>query len=293
MLGEMLTLAAALCWATGANLYKVGLRSMDPIKLNFIRSCAAAIFLLIFMFVLDKNKYFLLLYTPSAVYLIAASFVGWAFGDTLYLVSLKHVGVSRAVPLTYSYPLFLVPMSMLVLQEPFTMNIAAGTALMVLAVWLLSERKRLQPEGSAKLGFIAGILTAICWASGVTLLKLIMETFDPIFTAFFKILVVLPFLATYLKIFGHWNPSSAVPPKRSELVAVILGGLISVGLGDMIYFVGLSLTQANTAVPIGSSTPIFSVMLATIFLKERLTKRSIISSILVAAGATLLLSPIH
>ncbi|MEM0205098.1 MAG: DMT family transporter [Nitrososphaerota archaeon] len=293
MLGEMLTLSAALCWAAGANLYKVGLRSMSPIKLNLVRSCAAAILLLVFVLVLDKSKYFLLLYTPSAVYLIAASLIGWALGDTLYLISLKHIGVSHAVPLTYSYPLFLVPLSIFVLREQLTPNIAVGTVLIVLAVWLLSGQKKLQLEGSTKLGFIAGILTAICWALGVTLFKLIVEVFDPVFAAFFKILIVLPFLAAYLKILGHQDSSSVVPPKRSEVIAAILGGLISVGLGDMIYLVGLSLTQANTAVPLGSSTPIFSAILAAVFLRERLTRRSIISSILVVVGATLLLGPIR
>ncbi|MEM2080018.1 MAG: DMT family transporter, partial [Nitrososphaerota archaeon] len=223
----MLTLSAALCWAAGANLYKVGLRSMSPIKLNLVRSCAAAILLLVFVLVLDKSKYFLLLYTPSAVYLIAASLIGWALGDTLYLISLKHIGVSHAVPLTYSYPLFLVPLSIFVLREQLTPNIAVGTVLIVLAVWLLSGQKKLQLEGSTKLGFIAGILTAICWALGVTLFKLIVEVFDPVFAAFFKILIVLPFLAAYLKILGHQDSSSVVPPKRSEVIAAILGGLIS------------------------------------------------------------------
>lgn len=291
MLGEALTISAALCWAAGANLYKVGLRSMSPIKLNFIRSCAAASFLLIFVLALNKDEYFLLLCTPAAVYLIAASLIGWALGDTLYLISLKHIGVSHAVPLTYSYPLFLVPLSIFILQERFTLNIAAGTVLIVLAVWLLSGQKKLQLEGSTKLGFVAGILTAVCWALGVTLFKMIVEVFDPVFAAFFKILSVLPFLAVYLKVLERQDPSSTVPPKKSELIAAILGGLISVGLGDMIYLIGLSLTQANTAVPLGSSTPIFSAILAAIFLKERLTKRSVISSVLVVTGATLLLSP--
>jgi len=293
MIGETLTLTAALCWAAGANLYKVGLRNMGPIKLNLVRSCAAAAILLIFVLAWNKGGYFLLLHTPSAAYLIAASLIGWALGDTLYLISLKHIGVAHAVPLTYSYPLFLVPMSMFILREPFTLNIAAGTVLIVLAVWLLSGQGKLQLNGSAKLGFIAGVSTAICWALGVTLFKLIVESFDPVFAAFFKILIVLPFLAAYLKVFGSRDSSSLAPPKRSEVIAAIMGGIISVGLGDMIYLVGLSLTQANTAVPLGSSTPIFSAILAAIFLKERLTSRSIISSVLVVVGAILLLSPIR
>jgi len=280
MIGETLTLTAALCWAAGANLYKVGLRNMGPIKLNLVRSCAAAAILLIFVLAWNKGGYFLLLHTPSAAYLIAASLIGWALGDTLYLISLKHIGVAHAVPLTYSYPLFLVPMSMFILREPFTLNIAAGTVLIVLAVWLLSGQGKLQLNGSAKLGFIAGVSTAICWALGVTLFKLIVESFDPVFAAFFKILIVLPFLAAYLKVFGSRDSSSLAPPKMSEVIAAMMGGIISVGLGDMIYLVGLSLTQANTAVPLGSSTPIFSA----IFLKERLTSRSIISSVLVVAG---------
>lgn len=292
MLGETLTLASAFCWAAGANLYKVGLRSMSPVKLNLVRSSAAAALLFVFVLALNKYEYFLLLYTPSAAYLLAASLIGWALGDTLYLISLKHIGVSRAVPLTYSYPLFLVPMSMFILHEPFTVSIAVGTVLITLAVWLLSGQKTIRPEGSAKVGFVAGILTALCWALGVTLFKLAVASFDPVFTAFFKILVVLPSLAIYLKVLGPKEAdSSTTPPKRSEVVSAMLGGLVSVGLGDMIYLVGLSLTQANIAVPLSSSTPIFSVILAAVFMRERITTRSVLSSVLVVVGATLLLSP--
>jgi uncharacterized membrane protein len=70
--------------------------------LNLVRSLSAALVLFAFAELLGRSSCFLLLDLNSMTYLIIASLVGWALGDTLYFAGLKWIGVSRAVPLTYS-----------------------------------------------------------------------------------------------------------------------------------------------------------------------------------------------
>jgi len=292
MLGEALVIAASFCWAVGANFYKGSLRKADPISLNLLRSSAAAVFLLIAALISGKMGYFLILDGASAMCLVGGALAGWAIGDTLYFLGLKWIGVSRAVPLTYAYPLFMIPLSILFLNEPLTANIILGTIAIVSAVWLISksgEDSSHAVSAKMRLGVVASIVAAFCWAVGATIFKLMMKTFDPIFIAFFKMLIILPFLAGYISISsGGFAQLSSL--ERHEILMAVAGGIIAVGFGDMIYLIGLNLTQANIAAPLGASTPIFAAAIAVAFLKEKPNLKVILGILLTVIGAALLIT---
>jgi len=292
MLGEALAIGASLCWAIGANFYKDSLRKADPLSLNLIRSSAAALFLFAAMVILGKISYFSILDKTSIVYLVGGALAGWAIGDTLYFLGLKWIGVSRAVPLTYAYPLFMIPLSAIFLNEPLTVNILLGTIAIVSAVWFISKSGESDPQAHSskiKIGVAASILAAFCWAVGATIFKRMMTTFDPVFIAFFKMLVILPFLAGYISLSSNGFSQIRSLDKR-EILMAIAGGVIAVGFGDMIYLIGLSLTQANIAAPLGASTPIFAAVIAVAFLKEKPNLKVIFGIVLTVIGAALLIS---
>jgi len=288
MLGEALALAASLCWAIGANLYRSSARSISPTTLNLVRSMSAALVLFTSVEVLGKSRYFLLLNLNSTTYLTIASLIGWALGDTLYFAGLKWIGVSRTVPLAYSYPLFILPFSALLLDERVTINIVLGSFVIVVAIWLIcgSMREVLYATSwRSKLGVLAPIGAAFCWAVAVLMLKRMTAIFDPIFLAFFKMLVVIPFMTCYVA-FSSKGLSQLRLLDAKALVMALAGGAIAVGLGDMIYFIGLSLVQANIVASLGASTPIFATLIA--FKKERPSLRTVIGVSLVAIGFVLL-----
>jgi len=290
VLGAILALVASLCWATGANLYRSSMRSTSPTTLNLVRSMSAALVLFIFVELLGKSGCFLLLDVNLIMYLIVASLVGWALGDTLYFVGLKWVGVSRAVPLAYSYPLFALPFSVLVLGERLTINIVLGSFAIIAAIWLISKAIRGDPYVTprrSKLGVASSIGAALCWAVAVLMLKTMTAVLDPIFIAFFKILAVTLFLACY-RAFSPNGFSQLRSLNAKELTMALTGGAIAVGLGDMIYFIGLSLTQANIVAPLSALTPKFAMLIDMFYSKKRPDLRTVIGALLVVAGIVLL-----
>jgi len=289
MLGGVLVIIATLCWAVGASFYGESLKRVDPVGLNFVRSLAAVVFLFFVALVLGKLGYFFKLDFSSALLLVAASVLGWAVGDTLYFVSLKFIGVSRTAPLTYAYPLFMIPMSVFFLHESFTANILVGTVAIISAVWLISKSKGSDVKPvRMKLGIAAAILAALFWAIDVTIFKFMMSEFDPIFLAFFKILVIIPFLALYLPFSPDKSSISKLDSR--DIALAMIGGAIAVGLGDMIYLLGLSLTQANIAAPLAATTPMFAGIIAAVFLKEKLTLKVFLAMVLATLGAAFLMS---
>jgi len=251
---------------------------------------SATLVLSIFVQLLGKLKYLLLLDPNSTAYLMVASLVGWALGDTLYFTGLKWTGVSRAVPLAYSYPLFTLPFSVLALNERLTINIALGSFAIVAAIWLISGsigENLCATSQKSKLGLATSIGAALCWATAVLMLKRMTTVFDPLFIAFFKILVVIPFLAFYAA-FSSNGFSQIRSLNAKELATALTGGAIAVGLGDMIYFIGLSLTQANIVAPLSALTPMFATLIAVLSSKERPNLKTIIGISLVVIGIALL-----
>lgn len=288
MLGELLSLSAAFLWAIGAGMYRIGLRRAHPIGLNFLRSIPAATFLFMVNVLTGDVGEFFIMDGRVLAYVLAASLVGWAVGDSLYFIGLKFIGVSRTVALSYSYPLFIIPLSFWFLNESLSYRTIIGSLAIVSSIWLVSRSLSRDDVGSGRnwIGVISGISAAICWAIGIVAFKHIMFSLDPIFLALLRLLVIIPVLGAV----------SAAPQIRKtlsklswrELAISLAGGTIALGLGDLVYFMGLNLTNASIAGALAATTPIFSGLIAVIFLRERANWRIVAGLISVTIGAVLL-----
>jgi len=288
MLGEILALLAAFCWAVGAGFYKSSMRNIGPVGLNFVRSIPAIVFLLLMTLVFRRLDSFGKLNPMLTLYVTGASIVSWLIGDTLYFLGLKSIGVSRTVPIAYSYPLFLLPISMWFLREPFGYEILVGTLMVISAIWLISRSLgSRESEKRGRIGLAASILAALCWAVGVASFKYLMSFIDPIFLAFFRMLVLLPLLGLYSMLSSSIK-RSILEMRKEELLLAAMGGVIAVGFGDMIYLVGLDLSEANVVGPLTATTPVFAGIIAAVKLRERPNLEIILGIVLITVGAALL-----
>ncbi len=291
MLGESLALLAAFCWAAGAGFYKRSMKRLDPIALNLVRSIPAVIFLLLVAAALGRLSYFENLDPWLTLMVMGASLISWAVGDSLYFLGLRSIGVSRAVPISYSYPLFLLPLSVWFLNETLDYKVIIGTLSIISAIWLISRSMDSRREAArrSRIGVLASLLTSICWAVGVALFKYLMNFLGPIFLAFFRMLIILPFLGLYNLTIPNTR-RSLLEVRRRELIFAAIGGIIAVGFGDMVYLMGLDLTEANVAGPLAATTPVFAGVIAAIYLKEKPVLETILGIVLITIGAVLLSS---
>jgi len=76
--------------------------------------------------------------------------------------------------------------------------------------------------------------------------------------------------------------------RKGEVVLAAIGGTLAVGLGDMIYLIGLDLARANVVGPLSATTPIFAGIIAAIKLREKPNLETILGIVLITVGAALL-----
>jgi DME family drug/metabolite transporter len=294
MIGELAALGAAVSWTVSAILYKKALQRTKPIPANIIRlSCTAAI-LLVFLVVVGRLG--ALTSLPSSIIVLAAlsGIIGLGFGDTLYLSSLNLIGVSRAVPITCTYPLFGLLWAASLSKEDITLAVGLGTLAIVLGVWLLSYEKESSSLGIPKKTLIKGaimaLMTALLWSVSISMMDLAVEetrTLDQALVVNTLRASAIAFLFLVLSPIVDRERSFLKVDKKT-VITLIAGGLVALGVGWFFLTYSFTLTMASRAIPISSTTPLFSTVASVVLLHEKVTPRNLAGSTVIVLGICLI-----
>ncbi len=294
MIGELAALGAALSWTVSALLYRRALERVRPFSANVIRlSCTSAV-LLVFLLVVGKLWVLTDLPVQIAVLAAVSGVIGLGVGDTLYLVSLRLVGVARAVPLTCTYPLFNLMWAVFLVGEPLTLSSTFGAVVIVGGIWLLSYEKEPGAQGVRRSillrGVVAALVTAVMWSVSITMMNLAIQETPDLDHA----LVINTLRAAGVG--GLLLVLSPVLGKRSEFLKVdrktvftlVVAGIVALGLGWFFLTYSFVLTLETRAVPISSTTPLFSTLAGIVLLHEKITAKTALGSVVVVLGVFLI-----
>lgn len=262
---------------------------MNSLQFNLIRSIPVAIYAFLIIFLLDKWSSLLNLDFNTIAIMGISSLLVLVAGDTLYFIGLRTIGVTKAVPIAYSYSILVVILSVIVLEEAITLQLILGTITIVIGVWLVANKAldQTQKSGSSISGVLASLGTLLCWGFGVILFKIILKNNDPYILTAGRMLFLLPTLAI-LSIIPYRKKSPIKKLTKTQLSLALLSGLMALGIGDTLLYLSLGSTNINIVAPLTSITPIFSAIIAILFLGEKASKKTIIATLLVTAGTTLL-----
>lgn len=291
MFGELLIIVAALLWAVGASLYRKGLLNVGPGMLNLFRSAPVAIYAFLVLYLLGKWSLLYKLDVLSVTYIGVSAILVLAVGDTFYFIGLKSIGVAKTVPIAYSYSIFVAPISIITLGESLAASTLLGTAAVVSGIWLVGgeaeDKANKQVQQHSKRGVLAALATSLCWACGLVLFKIILLNVDPFVLASVRMVFLLPVLGLFA-ILPSGTRSMIKRLTRQNILTMFFSGLIALGIGDTLLYLGLETAKANVAAPLASTTPLFAAIIGVLFLKERFSNRVLIGTLLVTVGTALL-----
>lgn len=119
----------------------------------------------------------------------------------------------------------------------------------------------------------------LVWGSNFVFGKMLVEDFSPAMLTMLRLLFIVIFLiglSSYKKHFKRVN--------KSNLLSIVFLGIIGVFINQWTFFVGLQTADPTTSALILATTPILTSILAAVFLKEKLTIRMLIGSIVAVIG---------
>lgn len=291
MIGELAALVAALCWTLSPVLYKMALSDAKPISANISRCVSTTIFLFACLGVSGRLWNLTTIGIDSLLLASFSGIVGLFLGDTLYMMSLALIGVSRAVPISCIYPLFATFFAVLFLGEQVTFFLLLGTIIIIVGTWLVSQEKTESSSITKKVlfkGVSIALATAIVWSVSIILMDHALElsqtaSLDSAFAvntarvsaAALTLLALSPLIDRQFRF---------TKLKRKTWFALALGGIVALGLGWFLLAVSLSQIEASRAVPISSVSPLFAMLVGAFLLKEKVTTRIFVGSVLIVLG---------
>jgi len=288
MIGELAALGAALTWTASAVLYKEALSKARPVPVNVVRLLCTSVILLVCLVVVGRF-WALANLSSYAMWLAGISgIVGLGFGDTLYMVSLKHIGVARSVPITCTYPLFGLLWAILLKGENVTIQLTVGTVAIVIGVWLLSREERTNVTDKKKImiiGVVAALAAALLWSISIAMVDVAVTLPE---TGSLDYALAINTLRTAagavaLVIFAPVidRKPGFLKFERRTLLALIAGGIVALGLGWFLLAYSFLYIPGSQAVPISSTTPLFSTLVGITLLHERITARNVAGSVII------------
>jgi drug/metabolite transporter (DMT)-like permease len=289
--GEFLSLACAVTWAIAVMFFRKSGEHVAPVALNlFKNSVALGLFLItlpligVQFFPADQSM-------KDWLTLLASGAIGIGVADSLFFASLNRLGASNSAIVDCLYSPFVVLSAWLYLREPVGIAVMVAVLLMAGAILVgtweprRSSKKlsRAQIAWAVFLGVVAMALMAI----GIVLAKPVLAHANGWWVTTVRLLGGASLLSVHGMTRGHRaQVLGCFRPSRAwfyTIPAAIVGSYVAL----ILWILGMKYTYASVASVLNQTSTVFILILAGLFLKERITFRKVIAIGMAFAGALL------
>jgi drug/metabolite transporter (DMT)-like permease len=315
LLGQLAGLGNAATWAL-TSIILGGLASRhSAMRVNAVRMVSGAAYFLVVVPLAGGWALFAGLTLPHILALGGTSVLAQAIGDWLYVVGIDRIGAARASPISVSsFPLITLLLGALLLGEKLTWPILGGALLIICGILLLVLKSPIPPEDvpvpgsegleslaednapaepevrrplAAMLAGLALVLAAaLAWSASTLWLRVITVGVPALAVTAVRVPSGALFLVATL---GVRRQLSLRGLSRRALLLLIGAGVFGTGFGSMLYIIAVQRTSAGIAALLVSTSPLWVLPLAAIFLHERVTGRVLAGAALTIGGIWLVL----
>ncbi len=286
--GLLMVTGAGLCWATtglfGTLLFREG---VDPVSLASTRTALAALVFLLFLFLSNPQK--LYVGKSQLLTLVPGSIIGVTFFNLFYMNAIDEMGISTAVVLLYTAPIFALLLSRIFLKEPLTPQKMVALVLAFSGVILVVEGFELPALRENSRGIMMGLGAGLSFALLSVFGKGSNRGTDRLTASFYLLFLGALFLSF---ISPPWT--GVLESAGSPFLLLVLGAMVFVStfLAHYLYLAGLNYLEASKASIVVAVEPAVAILLAYIFLGEQLILLQYVGVFLILAAVFLLqLSP--
>ncbi len=289
--GEFYSLFCALIWAVAVILFRISGQRTSPVALNLFKNSVG---LLLFFVTLPLIGVPFLPSEATRADLIALAIsgvLGIGIADSLFFASLNRLGAGNTAIVDSLYSPFVILCAFLYLQESIGWKVLVAMGLMTLAIllgtWEPSVPK--SPEERRRLftGIGLGIAGLLLMAFGLVVAKPVLEHANAWWVTTMRLLAGTAFLAV----------QGALPKYRADVIAAfrpsrawrvnVPAAIIGCYLAMITWILGMKLTLASIASVLNQTSTLFVLLLAALFLKEKLTVRRSLAVLMAFVGAVL------
>lgn len=267
-------------------LAKVGIKDIDSHVATAIRTIVVLIFSWIMVFIAGSQENVANIGTRTFLFLILS---GLATGASwlCYFKALQLGDVNKVVAIDKSSTVLTMILAFIFLGENITISMIIGMVAIGSGTYLMIQKKEgLEKVIRGKAWLIYALLSAIFASLTSILGKVGIENIESNLGTAIRTIVIL--IMAWGIVFATKKQGDIKNIDKRSLIFLILSG-ISTGGSWLCYYKALQDGLASIVVPIDKLSILVTVLFAYIFLKEKLSKKSLIGLILIVVGTLVLL----
>lgn len=284
-MGEMFALACALVWAFAVIFFRKSGETVSPFSLNLFRVTVSSLLFVVSLAVLRQP---LLGQAPLEDYLIlvASGVIAIACSDTLFHMCLNRVGAGVNAIVSTLYSPFIILYAFLLLGERLGRDQFFGMFLIIGGVIVASATR--PPEGLTRrnlvIGLLYGVASMATLAFGIVLAKPVLERSDIMWATTVRQLGSLAVLAPIALLWPGRKKRLEVFRPHASWKFSLPGAFLGSYLALILWIGGMKYTTAGNAGILNQTSTIYTLVFASVFLKEPFTARKGVAAALAMLG---------
>ena len=263
-----------------AILAKCGIRKTSSNLATTLRTLVVLIFSIIMVFVVGSQQTIKEIAPVSWIFLVLS---GLATGASwmCYFKALSIGDVNKVVPIDKSSTILSVLLAILIFNETNNLIVKLfGTALIGAGTYLMIEKKRATETKNTK-WILYAVLSAIFAALTSVLAKMGISGVESNLGTAIRTAVVLIMAWGIVLAKGEQKQLKGI--NKKELVFIALSGLAT-GASWLCYYYAIQNGVMSVVVPIDKMSVLITVLFSVVFLKEKMSFKSIFGLIVMSVG---------
>ena len=263
-----------------AILAKCGIRKTSSNLATALRTLVVLIFSIIMVFVVGSQQTIKEIAPVSWIFLVLS---GLATGASwiCYFKALSIGDVNKVVPIDKSSTILSVLLAILIFNETNNLIVKLfGTALIGAGTYLMIEKKRATETKNTK-WILYAVLSAIFAALASVLAKMGISGVESNLGTAIRTAVVLIMAWGIVLAKGEQKQLKGI--NKKELVFIALSGLAT-GASWLCYYYAIQNGVVSVVIPIDKMSVLITVLFSVVFLKEKMSFKSIFGLIVMSVG---------
>ena len=267
-------------------LAKIGIEEVDSHLATALRTIVVLVFSWLMVFIVGSQNQLTAISIKSYVFLILS---GMATGASwlCYFKALQLGDVNKVVPIDKSSTILTMILAFVFLKEDITIPMVIGMIAIGIGTYLMIQKKEEeQKQVKNKVWLIYAVLSAVFASLTSILAKIGIENVESNLGTAIRTIVVL--IMAWIIVFLQKKHGQVKNISKKSFVFIGLSG-IATGASWICYYKALHDGLASIVVPIDKLSILVTVAFAYIFLREKLSRSSMVGLILITVGTLSLL----
>jgi drug/metabolite transporter (DMT)-like permease len=290
-LGEFAALLTAVFWTITSLSFEFASNKIGSVAVNILRLIIGFAFLCVFNLV---RRGLVLPFDASFenwIWLSLSGLVGFVFGDLFLFKSYTIIGSRFSMLIMTLVPPITAFFSFIILGERLTLFHYLGMTLtftgIAMAIFSRSGNGEKLSLKLAPKGLLYAFGGAVGQALGLVLSKFGMKSYDPFAATQIRIIAGILGYVVLVSLLSRWGNVLNGLKNKSGMALTSLGAFFGPFLGVSFSLVAIKYTEAGIASTIMALVPVFIILSAILFFKQKVTLPEILGAVVSVAGVAL------